>query len=123
MLVRVGAAVFVVLSAMWGGWLMRGERCQKEIRLLEQARYAAELAAAADAARRAAELQAGVVDVGDQTRAEHEEVFRPLREVVRYVEVDSGVCVGEFDPRVRNAIQAAVDTANSARGLPAARDP
>lgn len=72
---------------------------------------------------RAAPEQVRVVERGDKVRRENDETFQPLKEVVRYVEVDSGVCVGEFDPRVRDALQGAAAAANATRvgGVPPAR--
>lgn len=115
----IRAIILLALYAFGLTWWALGEPKRSTVRVENamvklQGRFAGQLL-------QAQELQTEVHDEGEQARVEVQKVFVPIKEQVREIVTVYG-CDGEYDDGVRNALETAVNAANAAGGLPAARN-
>lgn len=115
----IRATILLALYAFGLTWWALGEPKRSTVRVENamaklQGRFAEQLL-------QAQELQAEVHDEGEQARVEVQKVFVPIKEQMREI-VTVYSCDGEYDDGVRNALETAVNAANAAGGLPAARN-
>lgn len=111
---RLLAIVLLTLYSAWATYKVAQApaRCDAKIASLS-------LEALTEQAEQVQEEQAAVFEQGERVRTEIREVFVPVKEVIREVDVVHS-CTGHFDDRLRNALTAAARAAN---GLPATEHP